>query len=88
MPRIQGRTLRPSTLAERRYLLSLGVDTVAGLRLPRSKNPYQVARVLQRLAEGVSPDANLVRKIVETNKARAFVQLPFSTSDHDHAEAD
>lgn len=50
--RIQGRVLRPSNLAERRLLLSLGVDTVAGLRVPRDENPFQIARRIRRIAAG------------------------------------
>jgi hypothetical protein len=77
MPRIQGRTLRPSTLAERRLLLSLGVDSVLGMRVPRSKNPYQVARVLRRLAVGASPDASMLRNIIEANKSKSVPHLPY-----------
>lgn len=81
MPRIQGRTLRPSTLAERRMLLSLGVDSIVGLRIPRSKNPYQVARVIKRLAEGINPDAALLRKIIETNRSKSVPHLPYCISE-------
>lgn len=45
--RICGRLLRPSTLAERRLFLGhFGVDTI---RVPRSLNPYAVARKVRRL---------------------------------------
>ena len=45
--RICGRVLRPSTLAERRLFLGhLGTDTI---RVPRSLNPYAVARRVRRL---------------------------------------
>ena len=46
--RVNGRTLRPSTLAERRMLLAAGLTSV---RVPRSQNPYAVARRLARLAQ-------------------------------------
>ncbi len=45
--RIIGRILRPSTLAERRLLLSLGSDCY---RVPRTENPYIVARRFRRAA--------------------------------------
>lgn len=45
--RINGRILRPATLAERRLLLSLGSSFY---RVPRSENPFIVARRLRRLA--------------------------------------
>lgn len=45
--RVCGRAIRPSTLAERRLLLAAGVTHI---RVPRSKNPYAVARRLPRLA--------------------------------------
>ena len=47
--RITGRILRPSTLAERRLLLSIGQPIV---RVPRGVNPYLVARH----PEGRHPD--------------------------------
>ena len=47
--RVTGRTVRPSTLAERRLLLALGIHE---LRVPRSKNPFAVARRLSRMANG------------------------------------
>lgn len=52
--RIHGRILRPSDLSERRLLLGcLGVPFV---RVPRSQNPYVLARRIRqaaRLAAGV-----------------------------------
>ena len=47
--RINGRTLRPSNLRERRVLLAIGVNPITGLRVPRSENPFAVARTIQRL---------------------------------------
>lgn len=45
--RINGRILRPATLAERRLLLSLGC---VFLRVPRALNPFILARRLRRAA--------------------------------------
>jgi hypothetical protein len=69
--RITGRVVRPSTLAERRILKGLGVDS---LRVPRNMNPFAVARYLRRLALGVSPEARLIRQLAESNRARALIQ--------------
>lgn len=45
--RVCGRLLRPSTLAERRLFLGhFGTDT---LRVPRTLNPYAVARKVRRI---------------------------------------
>jgi hypothetical protein len=71
--KITGRTLRPTTMAERRMLLSLGVSNV---RVPRHMNPYAVGRRMSRLARGESPDADLLRKLV----ARAKAPKPFEPS--------
>lgn len=49
--RIQGRVLRASNLAERRVLLTLGIDH-HNFRIPRRLNPFAVARIVKRLAEG------------------------------------
>ena len=59
--RVNGRMLRPSTLAERRLLFSLGTST---LRVPRSMNPFTVARRLGRAAKGVTPDHDFARDLV------------------------
>ena len=46
--RIRGRSLRPSTLAERRLMLGhFGTDCI---RVPRTLNPFAVARRIRRLA--------------------------------------
>jgi hypothetical protein len=52
MPRIVGRKVYPSDLAERRVLQGLGVDL---LRAPRNVNPYIIARRLRRAAHA-NPD--------------------------------
>lgn len=46
--RINGRVLRPSTLAERRLLLTTFGTAI--FRVPRSMNPFSVARRMRRLA--------------------------------------
>ncbi len=52
MPRIRGRVIRPQTLAERRVMANLGVQSI---RCPRGVNPYMVARRLKRCAHD-NPD--------------------------------
>lgn len=68
--RINGRILRPSDLSERRVLLSLGVDPLLGLRVPRSANPYHVARCVRRIARAHNDDMQLLRGIVASNRRR------------------
>lgn len=53
-----GRLVRPSNLAERRLLLSLGIVV---LRVPRRTNPYLVARRLERAARCDGDDIVLLR---------------------------
>lgn len=72
--RINGRTLRPSTLAERRLLLSLGTDA---LRIPRDMNPFTVARRLRRAARAQSPDHDFARELsAKMKKKPGDVPLP------------
>ncbi len=59
--RVNGRIIRPSTLAERRFLLSLGV---CDLRVPRRMNPYVVGRRLSKSARGVDGDILFARELV------------------------
>ena len=73
--RIQGRHLRPSTLAERRVLKSLGVDY---LRVPRRLNPFGLARLIRRVSLGgadMSKLQHMLRKRPPTEPV-----LPDSTS--------
>jgi hypothetical protein len=65
--RIQGRTLRPSNLAERRLLLSLGSPA---LRVPRTANPCLIARRLERAARGDNPDVLFVCDILSRARQR------------------
>ena len=55
-----GRLVRPSNLAERRLLLSLGIVV---LRVPRTTNPYLVARRLERAARRDGDDVVLLRSL-------------------------
>ena len=84
--RITGRLLRPSNLAERRTMLTLGLTTA--FRVPRSDNPYALARKLRRLAEVQSPDVAHFRKLVRRNRSRPVLpaELPDSTSEPRDAE--
>ena len=56
-----GRQIRPSNLAERRLLLSLGIVV---LRVPRGTNPYVIARWLERAARRDSEDLVFLRDFV------------------------
>lgn len=60
--RLRGRILRPSTLAERRLMTSLGVDFI---RVPRKHNPFIVARRFERAARCETPDHQYLRHVVQ-----------------------
>jgi hypothetical protein len=79
--RVNGRTLRPSTLAERRLLLSLGTDSV---RVPRHMNPFAAARRLRRAACCSCPDHEFARSLVQGRKR--LDQLPVPSPDLDLPE--
>ena len=57
--RVRGRRLYPSTLAERRLMMSLGGTP---LYAPRGVSPYVIARRIGRSARGESVDLQLVRE--------------------------
>ena len=59
--RVNGRVLRPSTLAERRLFCSLGTTSI---KVPRSYNPYVIARRAKRLAENQTPDFLMLKELV------------------------
>jgi hypothetical protein len=80
--RINGRTLRPSNLAERRLLLSFGTDA---LRVPRNMNPFTVARRLRRAARGDSPDHDFARGLAR-NARKPFGDVPNPSPDLDLPE--
>ena len=76
--RIQGRNLRPSTLAERRVLKTLGVDM---LRVHRGLNPFMIARHIRKLAVGRSGDLPALRALLQKRNDKPVVnELPDSTS--------
>jgi hypothetical protein len=69
----RGRTLRPSNLAERRLLLSsLGTNAI---RVPRSVNPYVLARRLERAAKG-HPDVSFVSDIIKCARIPKCASAP------------
>lgn len=70
--RIQGRLLRPATLAERRVLKSLGVDL---LRVRRGLNPFVVCRHVQKIASGRGGDLPALRALLQKN-ARPVPPMP------------
>ena len=76
--RINGRTLRPSTLAERRLMHALGVEQI---RVGRRYNPYVVARRFARAARMQTPDHLFVREVVERS-----VKIPEPSPGLDHPE--
>lgn len=65
--RIQGRTLRPSTLEERRLLLSLGLDK---LRVPRGTNPFALVRKIQKVARGARQEMKIIHALASTAAPR------------------
>ena len=73
--RIQGRQLRPSTLAERRVLKSLGTDV---LRVPRKLNPFAVARHIRKIASGTGGNLPELRAMLV--KAPVMVKVPTVTN--------
>lgn len=82
--RINGRLLRPSSLAERRCMLSLGLSTT--FRCPRSINPYALARKLRRLAQSNSTDADYMRQLARKRNGQSVpAELPDSRSAEDVA---
>lgn len=83
--RITGRTLRPSTLAERR-LMYAELGSIA-VRVPRRMNPYVAARKLARAARAEHPDLLFVRDVMA--KRRSPEQpLPFPIPEADTPDPD
>lgn len=81
--RVNGRLLRPSTLAERRVLKSLGLDA---LRCPRTANPYAVARFVQRIVRGTT--VALTQLAALAIRARPVVPQPSPAPDAGFQPAD
>jgi len=71
--RINGRTLRPSTLVERRFLLSLGVTEI---RVPRNMNPFTAARRVRRAARCTTPDHVFAQALARRQKRPDAVPVP------------
>lgn len=83
--RIQGRTLRPSNLAERRLLLSsLGTQA---LRVPRKANPYLIARRLERAAKGNHPDIQFVCDVMDRARGQTNLSEEAPKAESTHAQA-
>lgn len=80
--RVNGRILRPSTLAERRFLLSLGVSEI---RVPRGINPFTAARRVRRAAACTTPDHEFTRELARAQKRRQDV-FPVPSPDVDRPE--
>jgi hypothetical protein len=76
--RIQGRILRASNLAERRVLLTLGVDH-HNFKVSRRLNPFIVARHVRKLAAGRG-DMPALKALLQKTRVPAPV-LPDSTSE-------
>jgi hypothetical protein len=76
--RINGRNLRPSTLGERRLLKSLGMDSP--VRVPRTKNPFQVARQLRSLANNTASQIAELRSMLSRPRPSKAV-TPQAASD-------
>ena len=72
--RIQGRVLRPSTLAERRVLKSFGLDFV---RVPRRRNPFGVARLIRRISFG-GPDLPKLKVLLGKRLASPVPDVPLA----------
>jgi hypothetical protein len=75
--RIQGRTLHPATLAERRVVKSFGYDM---LRVRRGINPFVIARQVRKIALGVGGDLPALKALLKKNGPAVPVELPDSTS--------
>jgi hypothetical protein len=76
--RIQGRCLRPSNLAERRVLKTLGLDS---LRVRRGLNPFAIGRMVKKIAGGTGGNLPALRTLLQRNARPApITELPDSTS--------
>ena len=76
--RVNGRVLRPASLAERRVLKTLGVDF---LRVPRRLNPFAIARHVKRLASGRGGDLPALRALLVKKTPPTPPELPDSTTE-------
>lgn len=80
--RIQGRLLRPSNLAERRVLKTLGIDFI---RCRRSLNPFAVARAVKKVASGRGGDLPWLKRLLAP---RPFVPPPIDLPDSQSTQPD
>jgi hypothetical protein len=76
--KINGRILRPASLAERRVLKTLGFDF---LRVPRRLNPFAVARHVKRLASGHGGDMPALKAMLAKRMPPVPPTLPDSTTE-------
>ncbi len=82
--RVQGRLLRPATLAERRLLKSIGIDFI---RVPRKYNPFAVARLVRRMSFGGADMPKLRTMVMKRPEPRPVpAELPDSTPEPRDAE--
>jgi hypothetical protein len=70
-------------MAERRLLISLGTST---LRVPRTMNPFTVARRLRRAAKGITPDHDFARDLAAKMKRAQPGDIPVPSPDLDSPE--
>ena len=63
--RIRGRTIRPSTLAERRLMTAFGVEYI---HCPRNINPFILARRFRRAAALNTPDHRFLKEVIERSR--------------------
>lgn len=86
--RVTGRTLRPGDLSTRRFFLgTLGVEFI---KVPRSENPYAVARRIRRSLQ--HDDVTVFKKLAATARRASVPIAPdVDSSDaacvEDHAAA-
>jgi len=78
--RIQGRTLRASNLAERRLLLTIGIDHL-NFRVSRRLNPFAIARHVRRIASGRGGDLPGLKALLVRKAPSVPPQLPDSTTE-------
>ncbi len=86
--RINGRTLRASTIAERRLLRSLGVEA---LHVPRRENPFRVARKVEQIIRRQEEELILLRSLAQGHQPREpkpspDVDLPFTQEHEEHED--
>jgi hypothetical protein len=71
--RIRGRRLYPSTMAQRRLMLSLGSYP---FYVPRGISPFLVARKLSRAAQGQGPEQQFLREVLAKGSKPKSVPSP------------